>query len=214
MSVHRLPKTGRLHAHESIKTLRKEFRTAAADVNTLYDVAQSGANRYAQSGARGTAPTGSGVLSKVRERAGWPQAGVGCGKGIRIGMIDPEHLPDADTVARLTASIDRNAEDGALVEIIKMTMAADDQKTAELGGTSGPQETKGKKLMASDEDDSAIDMKVLDDMRQSVGDDIIGELVDSFEVEARERTTRIAGTICVSVCSQIHTVTRCRTGNS
>ena len=104
MSIHRLQKTGRLHAHEAIKTLRKEFRTAAADVNTLYDVAQSGANRhaqsganryaqsgtnrYAQSGARGTAPTGSGVLSKVRERAGWPQAGVGCGKGIRIGMID------------------------------------------------------------------------------------------------------------------------------
>ena len=54
MSIHRLQKTGRLHAHEAIKTLRKEFRTAAADVNTLYDVAQSGANRYAQSGARGT----------------------------------------------------------------------------------------------------------------------------------------------------------------
>jgi len=28
------------------------------------------------------------VFIKVRERAGWPQAGVGCGKGIRIGMID------------------------------------------------------------------------------------------------------------------------------
>ena len=96
MSVHRLQKTGRLHAHEAIKTLRKEFRTAAADVNTLYDVAQSGARRYAQSGARryaqagarGSAPAGSGVLSKVRERAGWPQSGVGCGKGIRVGMID------------------------------------------------------------------------------------------------------------------------------
>jgi len=88
MSVHRLQKTGRLHAHEAIKTLRKEFRTAAADVNTLYDVAQSGANRYAQSGARGTAPTGSDVFSKIRERAGWPRAEVGCGKGIRIGMID------------------------------------------------------------------------------------------------------------------------------
>ena len=32
-------------------------------------------------------------------------------------------------------------------------------------------------------------------MRQSVGDDIIGELVDSFEVEARERTTRIAAAL-------------------
>ncbi len=65
MSVHRLQKTGRLHAHEAIATLRKEFRTAAADVNTLYDVAQ---------GARGTAHAAnrvrSGVLSKVRERAG------------------------------------------------------------------------------------------------------------------------------------------------
>tara|TARA_Y200000002_G_scaffold370158_1_gene365292 strand:+ start:3800 stop:7138 length:3339 start_codon:yes stop_codon:yes gene_type:complete len=128
------------------------------------------------------------LLERVQQRTTSDQI-------IRIGMIDPEHLPDADTVARLTASIDRNAEDGALVEIIKMTMAADDQKTAELGGTSGPQETKGKKLMASDEDDSAIDMKVLDDMRQSVGDDIIGELVDSFEVEARERTTRIAAAL-------------------
>ena len=88
MSLYRLQKTGRLHAHEAVKTLRKEFRTASADVNTLYDVAQSGAQRIAQSGARGIDRTRGGVLSKVRERAGWLQSGVGCGKGIRIGMID------------------------------------------------------------------------------------------------------------------------------
>ena len=92
ISVHRLQKAGRLHADEAIVTLRKEFRTAAADVNTLYDVAQAGAQRFAQAGAQGTAQAtnkaGSGVLSKVRERAGWPQSGIGCGKGTRIGMID------------------------------------------------------------------------------------------------------------------------------
>ena len=88
MSVYRLQKTGRLHAHEAVEKLRKEFRTASADVNTLYDVAQSGAQRIAQSGARGIDRTRGGVLSKVRERAGWLQSGVGCGKGIRIGMID------------------------------------------------------------------------------------------------------------------------------
>ena len=56
--------------------LRKEFKTASADVNALYDVAQS------KNESRGK------HLSEVRYLAGWPQTGKGCGQNIRIGMID------------------------------------------------------------------------------------------------------------------------------
>lgn len=76
VSIHRMEKTGKLHAHEAMATLRKKFKTASADVNALYDVAQAGTR------------SGGKPLSKVRELARWPQAGPGCGKHIRIGMID------------------------------------------------------------------------------------------------------------------------------
>tara|TARA_Y100001934_G_C12358225_1_gene779203 strand:+ start:1400 stop:2722 length:1323 start_codon:yes stop_codon:yes gene_type:complete len=85
VSVQRLQKTGRMHAHEAMATLRKEFRTASADVNTLYEVAQSSRRMSRQTGS---GQSNVGPPSRVRELACWPQTGRGYGKGIRIGMID------------------------------------------------------------------------------------------------------------------------------
>ncbi|MBV6634127.1 MAG: PAS domain S-box protein [Alphaproteobacteria bacterium] len=115
-----------------------------------------------------------------------------------IGLINPEELPDASTVSLLTASMPRDAEALEISELITHTMQPEDGMggDGDLGHASQDNRATntagGRHSMQDDPTDETIDRQVIDGMRETIGDDVVDDLIDSFEVEARDRGAKIA----------------------
>ncbi|MEM6903242.1 MAG: ATP-binding protein, partial [Pseudomonadota bacterium] len=115
-----------------------------------------------------------------------------------IGLIDADDPPDASTAALLTASIPRDADSQYLADLISQTI----QPEEALIGEPGPRQTTpedsttetmlNQRVEQSDQVADTIDRQVIDGMRETIGDDVVDDLVDSFEIEARDRSEKIA----------------------
>ena len=72
MAVYRLRAPATITVDQAAATLRRRFPGLIIDANQRYE----------------TAAEISGKYSRARAAIGWPNSSAGCGKGIRVGMID------------------------------------------------------------------------------------------------------------------------------
>ena len=125
----------------------------------------------------------AGLLHRMKRLPGLDQV-------VRIGLIDPENLPPASTMTMITASLPREAEVDELTMLIQQTSPHHADATMDRKSSRDGSQPRKQAMTQQDETD-AIDRKAIDDLRQSVGDDIIGDLIDSFDTEARDRSAKL-----------------------
>ncbi|MEO0392571.1 MAG: ATP-binding protein [Pseudomonadota bacterium] len=123
----------------------------------------------------------AGLLERMKRLPGLDQVS-------RIGLIDPDNPPPASTMTMITASLPRDAELDQLKQLIRQTSPHHLGADSDADGRSPDQADDPTMELR---DSPSIDRKTIDDLRESVGDDIIGDLIDSFDTEARDRSKKL-----------------------